>query len=124
MKRLLILILLASFQSLANKSPTTLICDYRKAATPDGLEAIGKNEFKLNFIIDSTTGKAYVLGNNGSEEVTMLSSGKGISFIEITDVGNVMVTTVDASGISVHSRNSIILGELVPSQYYGSCDLK
>ena len=49
---------------------------------------------------------------------------KGISFIEITPAGNAMTTAIDATGASVHSRNTIIEGILTPTQYYGKCEFK
>ena len=63
-----------------------------------------------------------MLGNNGNSPVVHIDKGNGISFIEITGLGNVMSTTIDKKMNSVHSRNSVgFSGELIPSQYYGSC---
>ena len=99
---------------------TTYRCDYSTYADEDGLHSV-KGEFVLTFLMDADTSKAYILGNSGSAEVSMLDSSGGISFIEVTPVGNVMTTAIDPSGKSVHSRNSIMFGELLPSQYYGTC---
>jgi hypothetical protein len=35
-----------------------------------------------------------------------------------------MLTTILFSGQSVHSRNSVIMGEFIASQYYGICEIK
>ncbi len=85
-----------------------------------------KDRFVLTFIVDMTKKTAYMLGSQGTEEVTLIPSGvgEGVSFVEITGVGNVMTTAIDSKGNSVHSRNTIIHGEIVPTQYYGKCEFK
>jgi hypothetical protein len=98
----------------------TLVCDYSRYATPDGLEKV-KEPFVLTFILDLENHTAYLLGNLGSAKVQALSGDKGLTFIEITAAGNVMTTTLDHAGDSVHSRHTLIMGDLVPSQYYGKC---
>jgi hypothetical protein len=65
--------------------------------------------------------RPYLLGNAGSSEVELIPNTDGISFVEITDSGNVMVTAITKSGEAVHSRNGIMFKELVPSQFYGKC---
>ena len=108
----------------ASADTTTLVCDYKVAATTDGLQLI-EESFVLTFLTDDETSKSYLIGNNGSEEVQVIeNSYSAWTFVEITNSGNVMTTTVTESGDSVHSRNSVILGDLVPSQYYGKCEAK
>ncbi len=63
-------------------------------------------------------------GNNGSSEVIAFSSKDRISFVEVTATKNIMSTAIDSKLNSVHSRNSVIAGKLVPSQYYGKCKIK
>ena len=80
------------------------------------------NNFNLTFTFDKNTGKAYIIGNNGNAEVIYINKKMGKAFIEITDSGSVMTTTINKKMNSVHSRNSIMFtGDLIPSQYYGSC---
>ena len=100
---------------------TTFKCEYPSYANEEGLHSV-ESEFVLTFLVDFDTGKGYILGNVGSSEISILQSDGGMSFIEVTAVGNVMTTTMDDSGKSVHSRNSVMFGELLPSQYYGSCE--
>jgi len=45
----------------------------------------------------------------------------GMTLIEMIDGGKVLTTTINPSGKSVHSRNIIVEGEILPSQYYGNC---
>ena len=109
----------------ASAETATLVCDYKQMSSEEnGLEEVTEN-FVLTFIIDDETRKAYMVGNNGSVEVMLVpNSGDALTFIELTDSGNVMTTTMTMSGKSVHSRNSVLLGELLPSQYYGTCEEK
>lgn len=87
-------------------------------------KTIGKEDFKLTFLVDEKADKAYILGNNGSNEVVNIYRGDGRTFIEITDTGNVMTTTVTPELEAVHSRHSVMFGKLIPSQYYGKCAVK
>ena len=98
----------------------TFTCLYTKTADESGLRE-AEDDFVLRFLIDDQTGKAYLVGNAGSSEVEVITGGGFLSFIEITGVGNIMTTTIVSNGKSVHSRNSVILGDLLASQYYGTC---
>ena len=90
----------------------------------DGIEKESK-PWILRFVYDNETKKAYFIGNNGSSEVKQFANqGGGFSFVEITRTGNIIVTTITSSGETVHSRNSNVLGELIPSQRYGKCDIR
>ena len=103
----------------------TLVCHYPTYSDQDGNHPV-KEKFIQTLIIDKENGKAYVLGNQGSDEVLMIKNKAGgrFTFIEVTPAGNVMTTTVDSKGNAVHSRNSVMFGELVPTQYYGKCVFK
>ena len=95
-------------------------CSYPKYASIEGIKT--EKSFELTFMIDETTKKTYMKGNNGISELKMIDvQFGGISFLEITDGGNIVTTAIDKNNLSVHSRNSIIMGELVASQYYGKC---
>ena len=82
------------------------------------------NDFNLTFIVDGENNTAYMVGNNGSAEIAILSSSGNINFLEVTDTGNMMTTTIDSKLKSVHSRNSVLFGDLIASQYYGSCEIR
>ena len=118
-----IAILLLAFSGSAFAETVTYICDYPTWSDQEGAHKVNK-KFVLTFIVDKTNDKSYFLGNNGSTEVYKVESEGQISFFEITGTGNLMTTTIDASMSSVHSRNSVLLGELIPSQYYGKCQKK
>jgi len=101
----------------------TIICDYTNYASDDGFHKV-KDKFVLTFVVDESKGVSYMIGNQGSTEVKMLNSEQGFTFIEITGVGNVMTTTLDFKGNTCHSRNSVVLGKLIPTQYYGTYTMK
>ena len=128
MKKLLLILVLVAFSNLSvageTADPTSFTCNFTLSASPDGLEE-NKKPMTLRFIIDNEAKKSYFIGNNGSSDViTINNQGGGVSFIEITKTGNIMTTTITSSRQAVHSRNSNILGDLVPSQQYGECDIK
>lgn len=101
----------------------TIICNYPTYSDQEGNHKVTK-KFVLTFIVDKENKITYILGNQGSEKVKMIPSvfEDSISFIEITRSGNVMTTTIDSTGASVHSRNTVINGRIVPTQYYGKCE--
>ena len=128
MKKLLLILVLVVFSNLSvageTADPISFTCNFPLSASPDGLVE-NKKPMTLRFVMDKETKKSYFIGNNGSSEVmTIGNQGGGMSFIEITKTGNIMTTTITSSRQAVHSRNSNILGELVPSQQYGECDIK
>ena len=108
--------------TLATAETRTFVCEYDSIASPDGVQKVDKGEFVLTFILDSETEKAYMLGNVGTEEVSIIPNKDALNFIEVTATGNVMLTTIIwKGGFSIHSRHSIIFEVALPSQYYGHC---
>jgi uncharacterized protein YuzE len=103
--------------------PITFICDYPVWSDSTGRHLSDKR-FTLTFVVDAEADKAYMLGNNGSERVSVVKREGQVSFIELTSTGNVMTTTIAGDLKSVHSRNSVVVGDLTPSQYYGTCQAK
>lgn len=100
MKKLFFIVfILFSFSQFTYADTTTIVCDYKTFSDNEGLHEVG-NKFELTFIIDKDNGKAYMVGNLGTTEVKWVNSGEGISFIEITGSGNVMITAIDAKSNS------------------------
>ena len=77
--------------------------------------------FDLNFMMDTVTNESFVVGNNGLSSVQNYVGDAGITFVETLGTGAIQTTTIVWAGEAVHSRHTIILDDLVPSQYYGSC---
>jgi hypothetical protein len=86
----------------------------------DGLQPA--KDFVLEFNRDTVTGDAFMIGNNGLTEVFTIEGEEGVTFLERLLSGTVQTTTIANSNIAVHSRHTIISGDLVPSQYYGTCE--
>ena len=120
-KTVLMTIIAILSPSISMAETSSFLCKYSVEASPKGL-AKQSSPFELRFIFDESTQKAYLMGNAGSSEVQPIRNALGLSFIEITLSGNVMVTTITNAGDSVHSRNSIVFEKLIPSQSYGKCD--
>lgn len=109
--------------NLARGDTTTFECDYKIYGDDKGLHKV-EAPFRLTFLIDTSSKKAYIIGNVGSSEVSLVPNADGLTLVEITGSGNVMTTVITSKGKSVHSRGGILFGDLVPSQYYGSCRKK
>ena len=120
---ILILISLLAFSGAAFALPLTYICDYPTYSDQEGNHTV-KDKFILTFIVDKEADKSYLLGNNGSSEVYRFESDSQLSFLEVTGTLNIISTTIDSNMDSVHSRNSVLSGKLIPSQYYGKCVIK
>lgn len=119
----IIISLLFLLPAIAFADTTTYSCNYDSYSDQKGNRKV-KDKFELNFIVDKAAGKSYLLGNNGSSEVQMLESSDQIAFVEVTATGNIMTTAIDSKLNTVHSRNSVMFGEMLPSQYYGKCKVK
>jgi hypothetical protein len=99
-----------------NASPITFECKYVNYSDESGNHHFSE-PLTTKYVWDKAKKNAYTIGNLGTEEVSVVE-GKGITtFIEVTLSGNVMTTTINNKGKSVHSRHS----EGIPSQSYGTC---
>lgn len=112
--------ILLSLCSAASYSQDEYNCDLPDYADFDS-KSWAVQDFKFRIAVDTTENKAYMIGNAGVSEMIIVPSPNGITFIEITDVGNVITTTIDESGNAVHSRNVILFGGLIASQLFGKC---
>jgi hypothetical protein len=96
-----------------------LECTILAASNEDGRMTLDE-PFILKFAYDNVMETAVLIGNNGVANVTPLRGDDKITFVEVTPTGTVQTTTIAGSG-AVHSRNSVIGGQIAASQYYGSC---
>lgn len=94
-------------------------CVYDEICVPK--EGCKSGELRLEFNVDENDGSAFLIGNNGLAEVRLINGNDGASFLELLPSGAVQTTTMDSMGASVHSRHTIISGNLVTSQYSGAC---
>lgn len=100
---------------------TTITCDYDTFASVQKVDRTNE-VMQLTFTVDTETSEAQIIRKNGMTEVDLYPTGGGFTFVEINERGNVLTTTVDVHGKSAHSRNTILDSELIPSQFYGTCD--
>lgn len=104
--------------------PVSYVCNYATYSNEQGNHAVD-GDFSLMFVVHPEKGSAYIVGNMGTEEVLLIPHAMGgMGFIDMTNSGNIMTTAIDMKGNSVHSRNTSIGAELMPSQYYGRCRRK
>jgi hypothetical protein len=88
----------------------------------------GKDGKVIFYSIDTKKGKARIIGNVGAEDVAVLITPSGLTFVEQTGFGNLNFTTIfaayDSSSfhrfIAVSSRHMNFNGPF-PSQYHGTC---
>lgn len=103
--------------------PATLryFCLFNNVSSPEGLEKA--KDFKLEFILETSSWNALMIGNQGFTKVTAINGPYALTFLEVLKTGVVQSTTIANLGYqAVHSRNTAIApNELVPSQYYGTC---
>ncbi len=119
----IIAILLLVFSSSAIADPMTIICDYPTWSDQEGRHK-AKDKFVLTFIVDKDADKAYMMGKLGTTEIIKMETPEQMAFLEITDTANTMATVITKDLKSVHSRHSVLFGNLIPSQYYGACEIK
>ena len=88
------------------------------------VQKIGDEEAEplpLTFRLDTVTRRAIVVGNSGFSDVQMHIGDDAFSFMETLESGAVHTTTITRDGLALHSRNTVIAGEFVPSQSTGRC---
>jgi hypothetical protein len=101
----------------------TYTCHYRAYADAKGVHD-SENNLKLVFIVDSVKETAKISGSDDGSDVNVdmiYSPSGGMAFIEKKGGADVLTTSIDKHGRSVHSRNVIVDGQVSPTQYYGRC---
>ena len=80
--------------------------------------------------IDLKAGRARLIGNIGSNDVGVVTTGGSITFLERTSSGNFVFTSVfpeykkgTSEFIVVTSRHIMFWGGPIPSQHYGTCQV-
>jgi hypothetical protein len=113
--------LLVTASQPASASALQFVCTYPKHFDWKDAKLDEASDFVLSFSFDAQNKQAFLTDKQGTEEVNFVSGAAGITFIEVLPTGAVQTTTVSKGGKSVHSRHTIVLGKLVPSQYFGEC---
>jgi hypothetical protein len=116
-----VLLALAPIRGLCDS--VTYTCHYPTYADDKGVHD-SENNLKLVFIVDSVKETAKIGGSDGRSDVNVdmiYSPSGGMAFIEKKSGADVLTTSIDKHGRSVHSRNVIVDGQVSPAQYYGRC---
>ena len=79
-----------------------------------------QSPLRFEFLVDAT-GHAFAVGRFVAP-IKVISGDSAITFLEVLKTGAVHTTTINKRGKAVHSRDTFIAGELVPSQNYGNCE--
>lgn len=119
-------LILGSLDAVAE--PMEFRCQFERYASLAGNQfdatnvEVHETDMTLMFIVDPEAGHSYMVGNLGTVKVwAQVVDGTGIVFIETMLSGVVQVTAIDENGNAVHSRHTVMFGELVPQQFYGHC---
>ena len=78
----------------------------------------------LTFTVDTLSRLAFMEGNLGIVEVEIFVGEDAFSFTQKLISGAIQTTTILSSGAAVHSRNTVLLGELVAAQHFGFCTVE
>ena len=99
----------------------TLVCEFPKYHSQDETRLQTASGFEMTFRYDLINSEAFMEGNGGISSVVLTGGSAGLTFLEFLNTGAIQSTTVAKNGAAVHSRHTLMFGDLVPSQYYGSC---
>jgi hypothetical protein len=78
--------------------------------------------FRLEFRLDPTSGRAFVAGDAGVEEVVVHAGREAITFVEKVPSGAAQTTTIADRRQAVHSRHTLLPDGFAPSQMTGACE--
>ena len=117
-KQFLLLVILTITSFSVSAKAISYYCSYPPYSDEDGR---GAEDFNLEFKYDTITHDAFMVGNNGISKVAAIKESQGITFLELLSTGAVQTTTIANNYKSVHSRHTLFLDNLMPSQYYGTC---
>lgn len=102
----------------------TFVCSFDKVSSIDGVKKTNDIEFPpIKFIYKANEQKALMVGNAGTVEVLVVLRADSVDFIQIEPI-NVTTTILFKTAEVVHSRNTVLVGTLMPSQYYGTVVVK
>lgn len=106
------------FSSSAKAEILTWVCSFNERLDKSGM---AEEQMELTFRVDSITQKAYMEGNIGVVDVRLFIGDDAFSFTERLLSGAIQATTITRDGYAVHSRHTILLGEVLPAQHFGYC---
>lgn len=110
-------------------APKSLRCDFDNGVFHAWGEKTRITSDRLSLVFDNINikaGTARLIGNAGTADVIALSADNRLSFVEVTNSGNVNLTSVnfdfDAALLkATHSRHVGTIAVPMSSQLYGTC---
>ena len=118
MKTLTYLLIFLASLSTAFAELMTITCDFYTVASPEGLEKADAGFKGLKFVFKAGDSTGVMLGNAGETPVAVTTTDDSITFIQLEPI--VTTTTLELKTLkAVHSRNTVLMGQLMPTQYYG-----
>lgn len=119
MRALLFLVSLCMAMPLSVQAEVlTWNCSFEERVDEDG---VAMEKMLLIFKVDTISQKAYMEGNVGIVEVGFFLGDEAFSFVQDVASGAVQTTTITRDGAVVHSRNTVLFGEIVAAQHFGHC---
>ena len=125
MKNVLLMVFLSVFSFAADTKQTTFACEFTTYATEKG--TFKGDPVRFTIVSNDANGTYTLKGTSGQSRGNIIRGDKGLSFIKVTNLGNITTTTItyvppfDKDQKAVHSRNVLTEGKLLASQYYGTC---
>lgn len=126
MKNILLLVLLSLYGLADDEKHTNLACEFTTYATVKG--NFSDDVMKFTIITNDSNGTFTMNRSNGiSTTGNMIRGDKGLSFLEVSELGNITTTTmavvppVEDQQEAVYSMNILVGGKLLARQYYGTC---
>ena len=109
----------AAAEAESTKPVQRFVCVFDEHVSAETTGLSRTSPLRFEFIVDET-GYAFAVAQI-AYPVKWLLGDSGMTFFEVLTTGAVQTTTINDQGEAVHSRHTILLGELVASQYYGTC---
>ena len=103
----------------AEAGPLRFLCVFDQHVSQETGHISRDIPLSYEFVVDGT-GHAFAVARN-VYPVEVITGDESITFLEVLESGAVQTTTIHETGRAVHSRHTILFGEFVPSQYYGTC---
>ncbi len=125
MRNILLVVLLSVFGFAGKVKHTTFTCEFTTYATEKGTFSDDVMRFTL---VTNDNNNTYIRKGSSDEfRGKIIKGDKGFSFVEVSKRGSITITTMSSlsSGEdehkTAHSNNRLLDGQLLASQYYGSC---
>ncbi len=105
----------------AESTVQRFVCVFDRHVSPETNGVSSDSTLRTEFVVDGT-GHAFAVGRN-VYPVRVVVGNQGVTFLEELVTGAVQTTTIHETGSAVHSRHTMfsVAGEIMPSQYYGTC---